>query len=112
MAYRLGLLLAWLLCLAAALVSLGWMLLAIIPGGPRAWRIAIAFDQLANATTGGDEDWTISARCWRYREEQPYQALRWMIDAAFALMGQQGHCQAAYGTERVKAGRLLEDTHL
>ena len=57
----------WLLCLAAAIVSLAWQLVAIVGSPRRAMRIAIGFDQTANAAFGGDEDETISARCWRNR---------------------------------------------
>lgn len=62
---RLTLMLLWCICLLAGVLGAVWMLGAIIVGSPRAWRIAIAFDQLANTTTGGSEDETISSRAWR-----------------------------------------------
>ena len=98
---RLALIVLWLLCLLAAVVGLVWMAIAILPGSPRAWNIAIGFDQTANATAGGDPDETISARCWRYRTEQPYRTLRLLIDAAFGLIGDREHCMRSYLMERV-----------
>jgi hypothetical protein len=93
----------WLLCLLAASVSLIWLAAGILkPTSRRAWRIAIGFDQLANATFGGDEDETISSRCWRYREEQPYRALRKLVDTAFALAGESDHCENAFRSELSK----------
>ena len=52
----------WLLCQFAGTVSALWMLAAIIGGSPRAWSLAVAYDQLANAAFGGDPDETISSR--------------------------------------------------
>ncbi|MEQ1915228.1 MAG: phage tail assembly chaperone [Gallionella sp.] len=48
-----------------------WMLLCVLfaPSSPRAWHIAIALDQLANATTGGSEDETISSRAGRLKRD-------------------------------------------
>ena len=99
---RLALTLIWLLCLLAAAVGLIWLAMAALVASPRAWRIAIGFDQLANATFGGDEDETISSRCWRYREEQPYRALRKLVDTAFALAGESDHCENAFRSELSK----------
>ena len=39
-----------------------WMLIAIVTGSRRAWTIAVAHDQLANAAFGGHEDETLSSR--------------------------------------------------
>ncbi|WP_097135517.1 MULTISPECIES: hypothetical protein [unclassified Pseudomonas] len=52
----------WLLCLLGSLVVALWMLLAALVGSQRAWRLAIAHDQLVNAALGGHEDETISSR--------------------------------------------------
>lgn len=51
------------------LLSAGWALLSIVIDGnsPRAWKIAIGYDQLANATFGGNPDETISSRAGRAR---------------------------------------------
>ncbi|MBI5922549.1 MAG: hypothetical protein HY847_13020 [Betaproteobacteria bacterium] len=54
------------------------------------------------ATLGGDEDETISSRCWRYREE-PYYAIwvkriNWLFD-------DPDHCRDAFENEKVKRER-------
>lgn len=95
-------LILWLLCLLAAVVSLAWQFVAIFGSPRRALRIAIGFDQTANAAFGGDEDETISSRCWRYRDEQPYRALRKLVDTAFALAGDSDHCENAFRSELSK----------
>lgn len=74
-----------------------WMLMCIIfaPSSPRAWHIAIALDQLANATTGGSEDETISSRAGRLQREGRGWAcvlcrlLDWL---------QKDHCSKSIGT--------------
>ncbi len=108
MTARLALVLLWLLCLLAAIVGLVWMAVAMIPGSQRAWAIAIGFDQMANATAGGDPDETISARCWRYRAEMPYRTLRRVIDAAFAVGGDREHCERTYLEELINAQRRVQ----
>jgi hypothetical protein len=108
MKYRLGMLLIWLMCVAASVISLTWLLLAILAGSERAWCIAIGIDQSTNAATGGDPDETISSRCWRYREVQPYRALRWLIDKAAAIAGEANHCQASYDIEWDRARERWE----
>jgi hypothetical protein len=94
-------LILWLLCLLAAVVSLAWQFVAIFGSPRRALRIAIGFDQTANAAFGGDEDETISSRCWRYRAEQPYRTLQRGIDWLF---GDPEHCRKAFEEERRKHG--------
>lgn len=59
---RLALLGLWVVCLLAAVVASIWMLLAALFGSARAWRLAVAHDQLANTAFGGNEDETISSR--------------------------------------------------
>lgn len=67
---RLALLLAlWLICQLAHLIASAWMLLAILSGSKRAWTLARSYDQLANATFGGNEDETISSRAEKARRE-------------------------------------------
>lgn len=74
-----------------------WLLMAIIfaPCGQRAWHIAIAFDQLGNATTGGNEDETISSRAGRLRRKRRGWAcvlcrvLDWL---------EKDHCAKSIGT--------------
>ncbi|TFW71914.1 hypothetical protein C3Y98_05285 [Methylotenera oryzisoli] len=58
----------WVLCQAANLVAAVWMLCAIISGSNRALLIAKSFDQLGNATTGGNEDELISSRAAKARK--------------------------------------------
>lgn len=94
-------LILWLLCLAAAIVSLAWQLVAIFGSPRRSLRIAIGFDQTANAAFGGDEDETISSRAWRLRDDVRWSVIRRLIDAGF---GDEHHCLNAYMDERAKHG--------
>lgn len=66
---RAGLLAILLICQVAHVLASIWMLLAVLGGSQRAWTIAIGYDQLANAATGGDVDETISSRASRARKE-------------------------------------------
>lgn len=59
---RLTLLGLWLLCQIAVVIASVWMLAAALAGSRRAWTLAVAHDQLANAAFGGDEDETLSSR--------------------------------------------------
>lgn len=97
--FRIRMLVLWLACLLGASVSLIWMLLAALAGSPRALRIAVGFDQTANAAVGGDEDETISARCWRYRGDPKYSVLVQLINLMFF---DASHCERAYLSERMK----------
>lgn len=67
---RLGMIAILLICQLAHIVASLWMLLAALAGSKRAWTIAIGYDQLANAATGGSEDETISSRANRARKER------------------------------------------
>ena len=62
---RLMLVAIWSLCQVAHAVASIWMLLAILSGSPRAWRLAVSYDQLANTAFGGNEDETISSRAFK-----------------------------------------------
>ena len=66
---RVRLLLIWLLCMLASAYSALRMLYAIATNPQRAWVLAIAHDQLANAAANGDPDETISSRANRARSE-------------------------------------------
>ncbi|MCX7177717.1 MAG: hypothetical protein NTX56_02780 [Proteobacteria bacterium] len=96
---RIKLLALWVICQAGNIVAAIWMFLAIFFGSPRAWRIAVGYDQLGNATFGGNEDETISSRCWRYREELRYSAwvkrINWLFD-------DPNHCQNSFEDEEAK----------
>lgn len=59
---RLAMLVLWGMCQVAVLIASLWMLIAIVTGSRRAWTIAVAHDQLANAAFGGHEDETLSSR--------------------------------------------------
>lgn len=90
---RMTLLIAlWLLCQIAHIVASLWMLAASIisPHGRRAWRLAIAYDQLANTAFGGNEDETISSRAGRARR----QGKRWACLLCRLLDRlDPGHCE-------------------
>jgi hypothetical protein len=66
---RIHLFFIWLLCLAASAYSAARMLYAVLRNPARAWVMAIAHDQLANAAANGDPDETISSRASRARRE-------------------------------------------
>jgi hypothetical protein len=66
---RLRMLAVWLLCQISHVIASLWMLVAIIIGSPRAWRIAVGYDRVANAATGGQDTETISSRANRGRKE-------------------------------------------
>jgi hypothetical protein len=66
---RLRMLGLWLLCLVASLFAALRMLWTIWSNPRRAWVMAIAHDQLANAAANGDPDETISSRANRARVE-------------------------------------------
>lgn len=74
-----------------AVLRYGW---AWLTNPPRAWRIAIGFDQLANVAANGSEDETISSRAARARDE----GRRWgcvlckLLDKIEA-----GHCDNSRG---------------
>ena len=86
------LLLFWLAGQLAHLIASVWMLAAAIanPWGDRAWHIAIAWDQLFNATTGGDEDETLSSRAGRAARRGERWA-RWLCRLLDRL--DPGHCE-------------------
>lgn len=94
---RFLLLLFLLVGLVGVILATVWMVACILiaPDSKRAWHILIAFDQLANATTGGSEDETISSRAGRIRKEGRGWAcvlcrlLDWL---------DEGHCEKSIGT--------------
>ena len=86
----------WFGGLIAAIVALLWFAGVIIfnPQSPRARHLYLAFDQLGNAATGGDEDETISSRAGRARRE----GRRWAIILC-RILGylDPGHCEKSIG---------------
>lgn len=97
-----GLFLIWIGCIILALTSIVWMLFAIIGDSKRAMNIAIGVDQSANAAFGGDEDISISARCWKNREDFKYSILVKIIDFIFSMAGDADHCETSYKNELSK----------
>lgn len=69
MQQRLILALLWALCAFAALGAWVRMAWAVLVAPARAWRLAIAFDQLFNAAANGNEDETVSSRAARAQSE-------------------------------------------
>jgi hypothetical protein len=63
--------------------------------------VAIAVDQLINALAGGFADETVSSRCFRCRDRQPYKQLRKIIDAVlfWDRDGTKRHCELSYESE-------------
>jgi hypothetical protein len=100
---RLGLLLIWLLCLLAAMIGLAWMVGAILAGSSRAWTLAVSFDQVGNAASGGDEDETISSRAWRNRTDPRWRHIRALVDWAAAQAGDRDHCRQSWQAEQRNA---------
>ncbi len=83
--------------IAGAIIAVVWMIACILfmPYGPRPMHIAIAFDQLMNAATGGSEDETISSRAGRLQKEGRGWAcvLCKVLDKL-----QKNHCNDSIGT--------------
>lgn len=89
------LLLIWALCLAASLFAALRMLFCIGVNPARAWALAVAHDQLANAAANGDPDETISSRANRARAERR----RWgCVLCGLLDRIDPGHCAASAGT--------------
>ncbi len=99
---KLKLILLWQLCGIAGVIALLWMFCAICAGSGRAKRIAVGFDQTGNAALGGDEDETISARCWRYRADRKYSRLVQIIDYLF---DDPKHCEDSFIDEQQRRQR-------
>jgi hypothetical protein len=66
---RLLLFAIWLVCLLCAIVALPWMLACLLVDSPRAWTIALGFDRVGNALTGGVDAEYLSARANRVQKE-------------------------------------------
>lgn len=99
---KLRLILIWNACVIVGVVALLVMFCAICTGSGRAKRIAVGFDQTGNAAMGGDEDETISARCWRYREDRKYSRLVQVIDFLF---NDRRHCEDSFIDEQQRRVR-------
>lgn len=64
---RAGQLVIFLVCQFAHVVSSVWMLVAVVTGSDRYWRIARAYDRVGNAAMGGLDTETVSSRASRAR---------------------------------------------
>jgi hypothetical protein len=64
-------------------------------------QVLIAGDQFINTLFGGWADETISARCWRGRDRNPYKQLRTIIDTVlfWDKEGDKRHCELSYESE-------------
>lgn len=64
---RLILILLTIVGFCANILAVAWLVPSIIfaPNGSRAWKIIVAYDMLANASTGGDDGETVSARAYK-----------------------------------------------
>lgn len=96
---RLANLAIWLACAAAACASLALMLWDILRHGTteRAWRIAIALDQSANAAARGWPDETLSSRAYRLRAQPKWARWEARINRLF---DDPRHCRDSYESER------------
>lgn len=76
------------------LVSTLWLLAAtwIKPSAMRTRKIMLAYDQLANATMGNDEDETISSMLGR--TGKPLWLVKLVNWIFFELYGEVNHCQS------------------
>jgi hypothetical protein len=79
----------WGLCQSASAVASVWMLCALLAGSPRAWRLGVSYDQLANTAFGGSEDETISSRA--YKASQQNRAWGCILCRLLDFI-QPGHC--------------------
>jgi hypothetical protein len=91
---RLVLLGLWLACGIGAIIAWIWMFLASIVDSPRAWTLAVSFDQTVNAATGGSEDETISSRAARGRDMGLWQ---WSMLCRLLDVLDPGHCDKEKG---------------
>lgn len=104
--------LIWICCFIVSVWGLiAIPLSAVFRSGGRAWRLAVAFDQLGNTAAGGSEDETFSSRCWRNRHTARYAALVVLIDWIFLrLAGEENHCRNAFKAEQLSCTKLQSTT--
>lgn len=70
-------------------------------------NIILGVDQLANCIIGGAPDETISARCWRHKNQFGWKQLRWLLDNVLLRWDRDAgktHCEMAFLNE-------LNDVH-
>lgn len=84
----------WLVCVVAGALASIQMLWSILVNSPKAWRLAKAFDRVANAATGGQDTETISSRAHRAVTEKR----RWgCILCRFLDHFEKDHCKKSSG---------------
>jgi hypothetical protein len=59
----------WFLSHFAHLIASTWMLIGALFGRDRAWAIALGYDHLGNAATGGNPNETISSRAYKAMQD-------------------------------------------
>lgn len=90
---RLALILIYPLLVLAAAQGLLWYALAVCFGPARAWKIAVGFDQLANATWGNNEDETVSSMAAKAARKR---WVWWAVALCYVLEKiDPGHCDRA-----------------
>lgn len=101
---KLRLICIFFLCLVASLYAAQRMFVCIFTNTQRAWVLAVAHDQLANAAANGDPDETISARADRGRRE----GNKWgCVLCKWLDILDPGHCARAALLERKSVQRKL-----
>lgn len=74
------------------LIASFWLLSTVLTGSvPRSRKIALSYDQLGNATMGGDEDETISSMLGR--TGRPAWLVKLVNQVFYILYGEVDHCQ-------------------
>jgi hypothetical protein len=89
-------LLVWFGCLIAGFTALVWLFISGLfnPHSDRTRRLAIGFDQTANAALGGSEDETISGRAHRERQS----GVQWAVCLCRLLdVIDPNHCRNSEG---------------
>lgn len=95
---RLALILILPLLVLSAVQGLIWYVTAALFGGDRAWKIAVGFDQLANATWGNNEDETVSSMAAKAARKRK---VWWAVVLCWALEKiDPGHCDRAIENDR------------
>jgi hypothetical protein len=92
---RIKLLLLFFVAQGAHVVASLWMLVGIIVGSKRTWRILVAYDRLGNAATGGSDRETISSRAHRGATEG---RRGWCILCRALDWLHKDHCRLSDGT--------------
>ena len=68
-------------------------------------HLIIGFDQFVNTLIGGYPDETISARCWRHRNQFGWKQMRWFLDnilLRWDTFNGMSHCEWANWSEENK----------